>query len=975
MSPQSHFRPGASGDARPGYRATPASHRRAEGTGLDYQHGAREKQLVLERFREQDSKNIKRQELIRLQNLQRAWRQERYEKGREAWSDLGNKQLPIQRKKHEIMQMLSANRISLLAGETGSGKSTQLAQYALEMSYDRVVYLQPRRVTTDNIADRIEYELREQFTAKGIEYPDSLVGAMHSERSTATPDSVVQVMTSAVYKKRAAELEEEWADQKVLIVADEVHEANIETEFAIATAAEQMEHQLGWNMVLMSATLNEDEIQDAYSGLNGSAIPSVTVEGRPHYIEQHERAHQTVTGVFAGECLPDGHRTVIFTDGKRSLNAIRDELERQHGEAIEVLLLHSKVDSTTRQRIFHEQPTPGVHQVIVSTSAGQSGITIPGVDRVISDGWTKSPELDDENASGLPRRRCSRAELTQQMGRGGRDVGGAKFFLAKAHPYQKRPGALEDEFAPFSSPERGDHIPPDIYHTVITNNVLSAAAMDKDFYRLNEYLIHKVTYDTIEEAYTILHLLGATDEHNVVTDIGRRMDRLPVRPELARAIVDSQEHDIQTQLQTIAIAAGIESGGLASFSNYKQSHDRLSTHTDDDFISQLDLFLAARRHLNQGETDETKIERDGIDAIDSIRAHKQFHKMCARLGIDEEARQDLTNTMTAAQRRRLRGLFLSGMPHLLYEEVSRKKLRGRKKIDSQTRQKRPQAVEVSYRNILAPPKKEPYHLDRALGRSSVLAAHPPAEGSYVAGYPRWFEDDHGTRHNVIQEGFPVSKALIKDVLSSRALRVRDDVEVKRNGRLARIRTGTIGRLATYQSEQKTEAESPDVIEQLVEHALEHPGPAQRELRAIKEQFEEYKTRVPPQHRSWYFEQSFGQTEFEQIIHDAAERVGSAGQLDARIREMSLSLDSFVTPENRAKVDQNYPRTVTIGDTTYEIRYQVGEQWQPYIVIEQDTVFPEAEIDRTSKLAGGRELLARVRHDSSQLRPLSEFVGE
>ncbi len=961
MSPQSHFRPGASGDARPGYRATPASHRRAEGTGLDYQHGAKDKQRTLERFR--------------LRNLERAWRQERYEKGREAWSDLGNRQLPIQRKKHEIMQMLSANRISLLAGETGSGKSTQLAQYALEMGYDRVVYLQPRRVTTDNIADRIEYELREQFAAKGIEYPESLVGAMHSERSTATPDSIVQVMTSAVYKKRAAELEEEWGGEKVLIVADEVHEANIETEFAIATAAEQMERQLGWNMVLMSATLNEDEIQDAYSGLNGSAIPSVTVEGRPHYIEQHERADQTVVEIFAEECLPDGHRTLIFTDGKRSLNAIRDELERQHGESVEVLLLHSKVDTASRQRIFYEQPTPGVHQVIVSTSAGQSGITIPGVDRVISDGWTKSPELDDENASGLPRRLCSRAELTQQMGRGGRDVGGGKFFLAKAHPYKKRPGALEDEFAPFASAERMDHIPADIYHTVITNNVLSAAAMDKDFYRLNEYLIHKVTYDTIEEAYTVLQLIGATDEHNDVTEIGRRMDRLPVRPELARAIVDSLEYDVQTQMQTIAIAAGIESGGLASFSNYKQSHDRLSTHTDDDFISQLDLFLAARRHLNQGETDETKIERDGIDAIDSIRAHKQFHKMCARLEIDEEVRQDLTNTMTAAQRRRLRGLFLSGMPHLLYEEVSRKKRRGRQRKDPITKQKQPQAEDVAYRNILAPPKDKPYHLDRALGRSSVLAEFPPPKGSYVAGYPRWFEDDNGTRYNVVQDGFPVSRALIREVLGTRALHVGETVRVKRNGRLERIRTGKIGRMATYKIEKAATADTADVADQLADEALDKPGSAQRELRGILRQVENYAARVPLQYQTYYFERAFDHTALKKIVRDAAERVGSTGQLDARIREMGLTLDSFVTEDNRVKIDQNYPSHVTLGDDTYEIRYQVGEQWQPYIIVDAGTVFPAVEVNRAEKLAGGRELLARVRHDSSQLRPLSEFVGE
>src|SRR5690606_15302948 len=138
---------------------------------------------------------------------------------------------------------------------------------------------------------------------------------------------------------------------------------------------------------------------------------------------------------------------------------------------------------------------------------------------------------DAENASGLPRRLCSRAELTQQMGRGGRGVSGAKFYLTQAFVKSSPAGQSNNRFYGYDSNKRGDHIPADIYNTVITRNVLSAAAMDKDFYTLNEYLIHKVTYDTIKEAYSVLQLIGAVDASNAVTDIGRQMDKLPLRPE------------------------------------------------------------------------------------------------------------------------------------------------------------------------------------------------------------------------------------------------------------------------------------------------------------------------------------------------------------------------------------------------------------------------------------------------------------
>jgi HrpA-like RNA helicase len=186
MSPRSKVRP----DRRPqgvdrfGYRPSAAPSSRDQ--NMPYKIGQTDRQKLLDN--------------ITYHRLDRQWRCARIEKGREGWHSFGNKELPIERYRHDIMRMIATNRISLLAGETGSGKSTQLAQYALEMGYDRIVYLQPRRVTTDAISERIEGELKEQFDAKLIEFPEHLVGMAHSERSTLSDDSVIQIMTSAVFK-------------------------------------------------------------------------------------------------------------------------------------------------------------------------------------------------------------------------------------------------------------------------------------------------------------------------------------------------------------------------------------------------------------------------------------------------------------------------------------------------------------------------------------------------------------------------------------------------------------------------------------------------------------------------------------------------------------------------------------------------------------------------------------------------------
>lgn len=946
--------------ARYGYSATPEKRQ----TGLAYQQGAEEKRQTIDK--------------LRFETLQRKWRQDRLEKGREGWNDLGNKNIPIHNHKKDVMRTVASNRVALLSGETGSGKSTQLAQYALEMGYDRVVYLQPRRVNADNIADRVDYELREQFADKGLDYADGLVGVSHSERSTMRPNSMVQVMTSAVFKKRATEMEEIWRDEKVLVVADEVHEGNIETEFAVAAAAEMMERRQGWNMVLMSATMDEKKIQDAYSSLNGTKIPTIEIKGRPHPIEYNERANKTSVDVYSDECFESGAKTIIFTDGVRSMNAIKKELESRYTtDEIEVLKLSSKTDNATRLEIFTGESEEGVRRVIVSTSAGQSGITIPGLGRVITDGWTKSPELDSENASGLPRRLCSRAELTQQMGRGGRDIAGAKFYLAKAHPYKKRAGAPIDRFTSFKSRKREDHIPPDIYHTSISTNVLAAAAMDKDFYALNEYLMNKVTYATIDEAYTILWMLGAVDDSHRVTDIGHTMDRLPLRPELARAVTESLNYDEMTQLQVGAIAAGIEAGGQGSYSDREVANQRLASETTDDFIAELDLFCATRRHFGEIDSIDSEFAKDGLDAINSRRAFKQFRKICEHLGIDEETQLTLTNHLTQKNRHQLHEILLTGMPHLLYGEAGRSQRRGRR-TQNPDGSKQPQKVDVRYRNILGPPKGEEYALDRKIGRGSVLAATHLAKGTMVAGYPRWFIDDEDTTHNIIQQGFPTTPAVVKRVLGRQAMNMKDHIQIDPDGRLSRIRTGYLGSMAVSSTKKNVAASDAGAIDKMVTQALNTPpGSAQRELRQLKNYLEDLTERVPARHRSSYFKHkhtTINESELRSILQKAAEGSRSMGELDARIRKQNVSIRDYISEYMEHEILQTYPRVMTIGDVEYDVEYE-GEEAQPIIVLRPSEAIHISPTTRGVYLQNGVEVLFRYRGGSDQLFVAGEVAGK
>lgn len=872
-----------------------------------------------------------------LRQNHKKWEEIRRAQGHEEWYGFGNRALPIEKYREDIMQTIANNRISLLAGETGSGKSTQLAQYALEMGYDRIVYLQPRRVTADGIGERLDEELMEQFGARNIEKPQHLVGIAHSGRSTVRDDSIIQVMTSAVFTRRAAELREQWQDERVLVVADEIHEANIETEFAVATAAELMTERPSWNMVLMSATLNAHEIQDAYRPINGKPIPTITVEGRPHDIESYEYPDKTVIDVFDGECFESGHKTMIFTEGISSVKNIKKVLEAKYGEKVRVLPLHSKIDETTRQAIFHEGDIEGVHTVIVSTSAGMSGLTIPGVDRVVSDGWTKSPELDAEYAEGLPRRLCSRAELMQQRGRGGRDVDGGKFFLAL--PLEKTKGRhafVREEFVSEQSSKRLDHAPPDIYHTIISRNVLSAAAMDRDFYILNNYLIHRVKKNTIDDSYGVLQMIGAVDERGKVTGVGRMMDKYPLRPELSRAIVEAVRRGKDAQIYRLAaLTAAIEAGRLGS-EDLEAQQRYLSPQTHDDFIKELDLFAASLQDTvyRRGDDEQSILENmplpdehnAAFDMVNVERAWKQFVKICQRAGIDSSKTELLTEQLTTDDMHEIYECLLTGMPHLLYEEISRSPNRGRRRKDKNGEKKSNQPI-VRYRNMLGPGRELPYEYDRVLSTRSRLCEFVLRNTDIIAGYPRWYEVEVGKIINVIEIGFVVDRELIQRVLGHTATTVDSQVMVGADGKLRRHRRRSLGRIG-FEDEPVGEKSTLSTIETRISAVLAHPGPALRSVWQLQKSLEDFAQRIPYAQQKYYFDkQRLTKIEVEAMIREAAIDAGGIGEVDANLRMIAaregVHEDAYISPENRAAIESDMPRYMMIGETYAQLRYEDG----------------------------------------------------
>lgn len=697
--------------------------------------------------------------------------------------DLGDTDLPAYRHKTEILDALSENKISWLCGPTGSGKTTQTAQYALER-FDRVVVLMPRRVIVDNVTEYVEQSLRGQL---GKQYPDHLVGKIHGRATEATPDTRLCFMTAATFTKKLERFSSDWHDEKTLVLVDEIHEANLEMEFATALAAKSVEKTDKWHMAFSSATPDTEVSQAMYEDINGSELSVVTIESRPHDIDIEEDKVNTVSEAYL-EYGKDSKKSLIFVEGVRSIEetiaSIKRHTRHQSGR-IRFFKLHSGISEAARREIFTAEPAEDESFVVVSTSAGQSGITIPEVDLVLSNGLTKSKEIGEEGAEGLPPRLCTQAELMQQAGRGGRDIDGAKFVLARPISYDKI--YLPEELKGFYDiTSREQHIPPEIYHTNIVRNVLSAIHLNGDFEDLNRYLMHPVvSKKVIQESYDLLETLEAIDGEGQITKIGEFMDNLPLSPELSRSLVEIIQNggSLREVLALSAIAASVSGGGFAAWHQSKELFQEfIDPDVADDFFAEYDAFLKTREIYKGCHTDGHAYLANGIDPNKADNIHYQFNKICRRLEVNPN---DIDmGELNSEEKHNISVALVRGFQELLYVKAGSRRI-GRTTVDQYTN------VHTGERGI------SEYEIS---SRSLVQRVGSEAL-KLVLALPWWY-DAHDGRRYTLNTVLPVTKDQIAESLSGGVVSELLGDRVAPNGDLVCVTQSKVGSLVIGPEQQQ-----------------------------------------------------------------------------------------------------------------------------------------------------------------------------
>jgi ATP-dependent helicase HrpA len=448
-------------------------------------------------------------------------------------------QLPITAHRADLMAALQTHPVLIVAGETGSGKSTQLPQYCLEAGRGidgLIAHTQPRRLAARALAARITEELSRplgQTVGFRVRFADRVSDAT---RLVLLTDGLLLAELNSDPLLRRYDT----------VIVDEAHERSLNVDLLLGVLKRLLTRRSDLKVIVTSATLDVERMARFF----GDA-PVIRVSGRSfpievRYVEPLDEAGEerdlpmAVLQAFRevetepGE-VGDGD-VLVFLPGEREIGDVGELLEREVGDRIDVVPLYSRLAWEQQSRIFERGKR---RRIVLATNVAETSITVPGIRVVIDSGLARISRYSVRNRlQRLPIEPVSRASADQRKGRCGRLGPGLCIRLYSEHDFDGR--------AEFTEPE--------ITRTNLAALLLRLAADDlgaaEDFPFLDA-----PDARARGDGYRLLEELGAIDSARAITRHGRAMARLPLDPRLARALLESQR--FRAESEVLAIVSGL----------------------------------------------------------------------------------------------------------------------------------------------------------------------------------------------------------------------------------------------------------------------------------------------------------------------------------------------------------------------------------------------------------------------------------
>ena len=459
-------------------------------------------------------------------------------------------ELPIARKRDQILPVLRAHPVVVVCGETGSGKSTQLPKMLLELGCRRVDHTQPRRLAARTLATRVAEEM-------GVPLGREVGYAVRFNDRTSEATRIRYVTDGLLLQELQRNRDLRGIDG---LIIDEAHERSLNIDFLLGYLKRLLPRRPDLKLIITSATIDPERFAAHFADAQGRHAPIVEVSGRTYPVEVRYRppgepdedgaapsepseaeldaalcdALDEVTADTNGDVL-------VFMPTERHIREaaelFRGHLQRRGRSApVDVLPLYARLSPTEQQRVF--KPSDGRRRVVLATNVAESSVTVPGVTAVIDTGTARISRFSPRSrVQRLPIEAISRASADQRAGRCGRVAPGICVRLYSEASYEARDA--------FTAPE-------------ILRTHLAAVILRMEAMRLGDVadfpFIEPPTPAAVREGQTTLRELQAADRDGRLTQVGRSLSRLPVDPRVGRMVLAGRARGVLREVLVVASA-------------------------------------------------------------------------------------------------------------------------------------------------------------------------------------------------------------------------------------------------------------------------------------------------------------------------------------------------------------------------------------------------------------------------------------
>ncbi|MDK4331770.1 ATP-dependent RNA helicase HrpA [Corynebacterium accolens] len=500
--------------------------------------------------------------------------------------------LPVSARKDDIAAAIEENQVVIIAGETGSGKTTQIPKICLDIGRGRhglIGHTQPRRIAARTVAERIASELDQDIgesVGYAIRFDDQV-----------SDTTAVKLMTDGIL---LAEMQRDrFLNKYDTIIIDEAHERSLNIDFLLGYLKRLLPKRPDLKVIITSATIDPESFAEHFAQPDGTPAPIIEVSGRTYPVEIRYRPLEFEAGgklvdqdpldgltEAIEELMAEGDGDILcFFPGERDIRDAMEAIEAKKWKNVEVAPLFGRLSNQEQHRVFSNHRG---RRIVLATNIAETSLTVPGIRYVVDTGTARISRYSTRTkVQRLPIEPISQASANQRSGRCGRVADGIAIRLYSEQDFQSRPE--------FTDPE--------ILRTNLASVILQMVSLKLGDIEQFPFL-QPPEFKAIRDGLNLLHELGALqDKHDkpTLTETGRNLARIPLDPRMARMLIEAHTngclHDVIVIVAAMTIQ-DVRERPLDYQAQADQAHARFKDKTSD-FLSMLKLWDYIKQTRNE----------------------------------------------------------------------------------------------------------------------------------------------------------------------------------------------------------------------------------------------------------------------------------------------------------------------------------------------------------------------------------------